>query len=399
MARFSYKALSNSGTVLRGRMDAPDSERVLQALRRQGHLPIAAWPSRTPWATLAGPRNRMDLKALATATRELSMLIQAGQTVEQALDLLASSTAPKALRGPYGEALARLREGHGLSEALTTAGFPPIYRAMVQAGEAGGALAGQLGELAALLERSARLRDQIVSALIYPAMVLCVSIGAVILLLGMVVPQFAPLFVGSHKALPFSTRLVLAASDGLREDWRFGMAGLALLLGLGLVAARRPAVAAWADAMVLRLPVVGRLLLLSASTRWMRVLGVLLKGGVSLPAALELVKPVAGHRSLQTMIGAMKDGIRDGKSLTGSMRDDAPLPDPALPLLKVGEQGGQLAESLGHLADLFDGRLEQGLKRTMALFEPACVLLLSLVVGTIVISILLAVVSINDLAF
>jgi len=398
MALFSYKALSNSGTVLRGRMEAPDSERVLQALRKQGLLPIAAWPSRAAWMTLAVPRKPMDLKALATATRELSMLIQAGQTVEQALDLLATTTAPKALRKPYGEALARLREGVGLSEALASAGFPPIYRAMVQAGEAGGALSGQLGELATLLERSAKLRDQIVSALIYPVMVLCVSIGAVALLLGMVVPQFAPLFVGSHKALPLTTRIVLAASGALRQDWQAGMAVLALLLGIGLIAARRPAVAARADEMMLRVPVIGRLLLLSASTRWMRVLSVLLKGGVSLSAALELVKPVAGHRPLQALIGAMKDGIRDGKSLTGSMSGSALLPDPALPLLTVGEQGGQLAESLGHLADLFDSRLEQGLKRTMALFEPVCVLLLSLVVGTIVISILLAVVSINDLA-
>jgi general secretion pathway protein F len=214
----------------------------------------------------------------------------------------------------------------------------------------------------------------------------------------MVVPQFAPLFADSHKALPFATRMVLGASETLRSGWRIGLGVLGMALALGLVAARRPAIAAWADECLLRVPVVGRLMLLAASTRWMRVLAVLLKGGVPLPAALDLVKPVAGHRVLQAMIAAMKDGIRDGKGLTASMPPNPPLPDPALPLLRVGEQGGQLAESLGHLADLFDSRLEQGLKRTMALFEPACVLLLSAMVGTIVISILLAVVSINDLA-
>jgi general secretion pathway protein F len=398
MARFSYKALSGSGTVLRGRMEAPDAERVLQALRRQGHLPIEVWPSRAAWLTLSARPKRMDGAQLAMATRELSMLIQAGQTAEQAFQLLASGTAPKSLRAPFGQALARLREGEGLADALTGAGFPPIYRAMVQAGEAGGALAGQLAQLASLLERAARLREQLVSALIYPALLICVSIGAVILLLGMVVPQFAPLFAESHKALPFATRMVLGASETLRSGWRIGLGGLGLALALGLVAARRPAIGAWADEWLLRVPVVGRLMLLAASTRWMRVLAVLLKGGVPLPAALDLVKPVAGHRALQSMISVLKDGIRDGKGLTASMPPNPPLPDPALPLLRVGEQGGQLAESLGHLADLFDSRLEQGLKRTMALFEPACVLLLSAMVGTIVISILLAVVSINDLA-
>jgi general secretion pathway protein F len=194
------------------------------------------------------------------------------------------------------------------------------------------------------------------------------------------------------------TRIILAASAALREDGLMMLAALALLL-LGLAAAlRRPAFAAWCDDRMLRLPLIGPLLILAASARWMRVLAVLLKGGVALPAALALVRPVAGHVRLKQMIGAMQSGIKDGKGLTASLPANPPLPDLAVQLLRVGEQGGKLEDSLGHLADLFDTRLEQSLKRLLAIFEPACVLLLSIMVGSIVISILLAVVSINDLA-
>jgi len=190
----------------------------------------------------------------------------------------------------------------------------------------------------------------------------------------------------------------LGASTLLLEWGRSGaiLACLALL-GLAMVM-RRPGVARWLDDQGLRLPVIGPLLLLAASARWMRVLAMLLKGGVPLPQALDLTAPVAGHRRLRAMIAGMKSGIKDGKGLTASLPDRAPLPDLARQLLKVGEQSGRLDDSLGHLADLYDTRLENRLKRLLALFEPACVLGLSLLVGTIVISILTAVVSINDLA-
>jgi general secretion pathway protein F len=242
------------------------------------------------------------------------------------------------------------------------------------------------------------MQEQLISALIYPALLLLVAVSAVILLLGVVVPQFAPLFADSRAPLPWSTSAVLAASDLLRQHGQMMLLLLSLAL-LGLAAAlRRPRVAAWCDDRLLGLPLVGGMLLLAASGRWMRVLALLLKGGVPLPKALELVQPVAGHGRLKRMIAGMRAGIKDGKGLTASLPASPPLPPLALQLLRAGEQGGRLEDSLGHLAQLFDRRLEQALKRSLAIFEPACVLLLSLVVGSIVISIMLAVVSINDLA-
>lgn len=398
MPYFTHKSISKSGAVIRGRLEARDADQLKRDLQGQGYLPIetreisAAKPI---WRRVG----RLGGKDLAIATHEITMLLDAGQTVEQALQLMIEGAAPSALRRALAAALASLREGASLERALAaTEAFPPVYLAMVQAGEASGALAEQFGKLALMLDRAAKLKEQMVSAMIYPALLMLVAIAAVILLLGLVVPQFAPLFAGAHTTLPFATRAVLAASDLLREDGLIFLALISLaLLGLAL-ALRRPHVADWCDDRLLRLPLIGPLLVLAATGRWMRVLALLLKGGVPLPTALELVRPVAGHRRIRAMLAGMRAGIKDGKGLTASLPAKPMMPELALQLLRVGEQGGRLEDSLGHLAELFDTRLEQSLKRALAIFEPACVLVLSLMVGTIVISILLAVVSINDLA-
>ena len=398
MPHFAYKSLSADGKVVRGRVEARDAEAVRRLLQSQGSMPIETREVRAAGRIAAALRRPASSKDLALASQELSMLLTAGQTIEQALQLMAEGVAPRMLRGPFALALARLREGVTLAEALRGAGaFPPVYTAMVQAGEVSGSLGEQVGKLGVMLDRAARLREQLISALIYPALLVMVAFSAVILLLTYVVPQFEPLFEGAAH-LPFMTRAVLAASDLVRSSGQ--MVGIILCAGVLALAAlaRRPAVARRLDDARLRLPVVGPLLLLAASARWMRVLAVLLKGGVPLPQALDLVAPVAGYRRLQTMLATVKTGIKDGKGLTASLPPGAPLPDLAVQLLKVGEQGGRLEDSLGHLADLYEARLETRLKRLLAIFEPACVFGLSLVVGTIVISILTAVVSINDLA-
>jgi len=398
MAHFKHKSIAPSGAVIRGRLEARDAEQLRRELQSRGYLPIETSEVGSGHARWR-PTRRPGGKDLAMATHELTMLLGAGQTVEQALQLMVEGAAPSMLRRALAAALASLREGASLQGALAATGaFPPVYLAMVQAGEASGALAEQLGKLALMLDRTAKLKEQMISAMIYPALLMLVAISAVILLLGLVVPQFAPLFADAHTTLPFATRAVLAASDLLRADG-LSVLALASLALLGLAAAlRRPRVADWCDDCMLRLPLVGPLLVLAATGRWMRVLALLLKGGVPLPVALDLVRPVAGHRRIKAMIAAMRAGIKDGKGLTASLPARPMMPALALQLLRVGEQGGRLEDSLGHLAELFDTRLEQSLKRALAIFEPACVLVLSLMVGTIVISILLAVVSINDLA-
>jgi len=309
MAQYSYKSISSAGVLLRGRLEARDVDAVKSHLQRQGYLLIESREI-SPGRIELRRKRQAGSKELAMATHELVMLLAAGQTVEQALQLLVEGAAPKNLRAAFAAALGHLRDGASITDALAaTQSFPPIYLAMVQAGEASGALAEQLGKLAAMLERTAKLKDSLISAMIYPAVLVMVAIAAVILLLGLVVPQFAPLFANAPKQLPLVTSLVLAASTLLRDDGFLALAALSLLLIATAVALRRPNVADWCDDRLLRLPLVGGLLVLAATGRWMRVLAVLLKGGVPLPTALGLAAPVAGHRQLRAMIEGMRAGI------------------------------------------------------------------------------------------
>jgi general secretion pathway protein F len=325
--------------------------------------------------------------------------------LEKSLQSLAGGAAPERLRPLLTTVLDRLRGGRGLAEALEDAAaeakkplFPPYFIAMIRAGEAAGALEAVLGKLAELLERALRLRETLISALIYPIILTVVAISSVVLLLTVVVPQFAPLFANSPHQLPWATTLVLGASRLLRE---WGALGISLLLAGGLAAPRllrRWGASGWWDRTVLRLPVAGPLVVAIATARLSRTLGILLKSGVPLPAALGLTRGIVGNRVLAEMLDALRDGIANGRGLTASLPEGHPLPDLAVQLLRVGEQSGRLEEILLRLADLFDDRVELAQKRLLAIFEPACVLTLSAIVGGIVISILQAVVSINDLA-
>lgn len=402
MPLFDYHAIAASGERVAGRMEARDAPAVIRHLQDKGHLPVSAEPV-TAAGGLGWPARRSRPvgrgRDLALAIRELAMLLGAGQTVEQALRLMASGAAPKRLQPALAAALEALRAGAGLADALDGAGgFPPLVIAMVRAGEAGGVLEPVLGRLADLLDRAARMRETTVSALLYPAILVTVAVAAVLLLLLQVVPQFAPLFAGAGADLPLSTRLVLGASAGLRAYWTpLMVAALVLLLGGRWLAGVLVSEDAW-DRLVLRLPGVGALVAMTATARLARTLGVLLRSAVPLPVALALARDVVGNRAVAAAVAAMAQGVRDGRGLAASLPPDQPLPALAVQLLRVGEDSGRLDEVLIHLADIYDAKLEQAMKRFFAVLEPACVLALSVVIGGIVVSILLAVVSINELA-
>lgn len=400
MPHFTYSALTPAGELREGRMEARDARAVLRHLETQGLLPVEAKP-----VIASGSRFRLspgagaEARDLAVAMREMVLLIGAGQTVEQALRLLATEAGPPRLRPRLEQVLERLRGGGSLAEAMTAAGgFPPLALAMVKAGEAGGTLDVTLANLADLLERALKLREQIQSALMYPMVLLIAAVGSLLLLLTQVVPQFAPMLKQGGKALPASTSLVLAASDALlAHGTALMIVALVSVVAAPLILRRLPP--GWWEGAVLKTPGIGELVAMAATARLCRTLGTLLKGGVPLPTALGLASEVAGLRSLSRAALAMRAGAAEGRGLAASLPPDSPMPPLAIQLLKVGEESGRIEEILNHLAGLFDAKVELTLKRVLAVFEPACILLLAVLVGGIVVSILSAVMSINELAF
>lgn len=398
MPEFQYHALDAGGRPVTGRRAAVDEGALLGWLQGQGWLPVRVTQAgrRRIALTAAGPATG----DLLLATKELRLLLRAGLPLDRALAQLAGGLAPARLQPALGVALDRLRDGKGLGEALAGAGgFPPLYTAMVRAGEGAGALDLVLEQLCLLLDRQRRVARAVTSALIYPSVLGFVAVVSLLLLLLYVVPQFAPLLVNSRHALPLATRGVMALSAALRDWGDLALAEL-LLSGLaGWLLLRRPGLVGWRDRLLLRLPLLGPMATMAGVARFARGLAVLLRAGVGLPRALELAADIAGNRVLAQAALAMRDGVRDGRSLVAGLPKDHPLPDLAVTLIRVGEQSARLAEVMEQVAEMYEDRLETAIKRFLALLEPALILLLALFVGGIVVSILLALVSINDLPF
>ena len=293
-----------------------------------------------------------------------------------------------------------VRGGAALSDALEAQErvFTRFHVSMIRAAEAAGALDAGLARLAEYQERSKALKDTVVSALIYPAILVAVAGGSLLIILAYVVPQFTQLFADAGRALPLSTQVVIGAAELLRHyAWFLAAAliGLVLLVRLQLAS---PAVRLRFDRLVLRLPIIGGLVQRIQMARFSRSLGTLLASGVSLLAALSIVKDIVSNRVLADSLELAADALKAGRSLADPLLATGLFPALGLQLIKVGEETGRLDEMLLRVADLYDGEVAAATQRMLALLEPVLIVGLGIVIAGVIMSILLAIVSVNDLA-
>lgn len=417
MARYSYRALAPSGEITEGVMEAPDRAAVISHLRANNHMPIRAVvvDDREPAATaetrpkmaawrpgrlrLSWPR-RVNQGAVAVFTREMHTLLEAGLPADRALQLIAEISTNPALAAVVTRLRARVRGGAALSEAMAEEGevFGPFYRAMVRAGEAGGALDVTMDSLAGYLERTGRLATSVRSALIYPAILIAAAVVSVLILMTLVVPQFELLFRETAGEIPWITGLVLGASRLVRGyGWILVLAGLAAWLGLRW-RWRRPAARAGRDRAVLRLPVVGHLLARIEVERLARSLATLLANGVALPGALELAGAAASNRVIADAVAAAAERVKQGERLADVLEAAGGFPPLAVQFIRVGEESGRLESMLLKLADAYAQEVEVTLQRLLALLEPALILFIGVFVAGIVLSLFAAIFGINALA-
>ena len=401
MANFAYRALTASGEQVTGELEAADVPSAIARLQDSGLIPIDAAPAgrseRKP--SLAPPVARAA-KHVTQLTSELATLIGAGQTVEGALALAREEVPDRGLAAALEGVLLKVRAGSSLSDALAAEPryFPPLYVSLVRAGEASGRLGPSLDELGTMRERTEELRSKLTSALIYPCVLLLTAIGAVIVLLTVVVPRMAPMFAQAGAALPASTKLVLAATDLLR-DYGFlllALAAAALLLGERLL--RRPGPRRLFDAWTLRLPLLGPLLRDRITAQLCRALATCLGGGLDLPSALVVSRDILGNLYARAAMDQVVTAVRTGRTVADSLAQAGIMTPLAVKMLRVGEESGRLQIVAAHLAGTFEDRVATRLQRLVAIIEPATVIVLGLVVGGIVMSILTAVLSVNDLA-
>ena len=303
------------------------------------------------------------------------------------------------MRQPFETARARVRDGASSADALDgEKAFPKFYIGMVRAGELGGTLDTTLGKLADYLGKTLAMREAVVSALVYPVILLITAGFSIIFILTFVLPEFEPLFQQAGKSLPLAPRVVMYIGHGVQDFW-----WLMLLIAGGAVywlreMLKEAAFRLKVDAYLLRIPVLGDLLTAMDVERFCRTLGTLLTNGVSLPEALGIAKDVCANRVLA---GAIKDtaiSLREGDGVAQRLRETGVFPAMTIDLIRVGEEAGKLDEMLLRQADLDEQRIRHTVDRLLAFLVPGLTVFLGLIVGGLIASMMTAILSLNDLA-
>jgi general secretion pathway protein F len=402
MPRFTYKSVTPAGEVEKGEIDAPSRDAVIEQLRRQGHLPIRAEEESGGTTRSTGIRDRRSRttgKDILLLTRELATLLSAGLPLDRALATLAGLGGTGALGSMADQVLGRVRSGASLADALEATGsaFPGYYVGMVRAGEAGGTLDQVLFRLADAMELAQATRETVRSALAYPILVLIMAGLSITVLMTAVIPEFRPLFDDAGATLPLSTRIVIGASDAVRDHgWimvsAVVLAGVAFRRYIGRPAGRL----SW-DGALLRTPLVGDLVRKMEAARFCRTLGTLLANGVTLLNALSMVQETVTNRAIAAAVGTIRTHLRRGDGLGGPLRESAVFPQLAAQLIQVGEESGQLDTMLLRVADIYDEETRRTIQRMLALIVPAVTIVLGVVVAFIIGSMLSAILSAYEL--
>lgn len=399
MPMFHYKAVTPSGEVVEGRMDAPSVEDVIARLHEQGNVPLAADNADTQSRSLFARWQRAPLSdtALVQFTQQLGTLLGAGLPLDRSLQLLLEIPEGERARNVVMRVRERVRGGASLSRALEEehGAFSRLYVSMVRAGEMGGALDEALKRLADYLERARALRESVIGALVYPAFLLFGVLGSLILLLAFVVPQFVPIFADMNVPVPFITRMLMAIGSFL-HDW--GWIVLVLLIFFGLYLRMRwqePAARRALDARLLRVKVFGPLLLKVDTARLLRTLGSLLKNGVPLLNALGIAQQVVANRELAAQLEPVTESVKGGEALSRALAAHTSFPKLATQIAQVGEESGTLDTMLLRAADTYDGQVKSAIEKMLAALVPVLTIVMAVLVAGIMLAILLPLLSLT----
>ena len=409
MPFFRYKAVSGSGEVQEGVLEAASSSAAVARVQAMGLIPIradeagAAAAAATPAAGSRPPlfqRRQVTQTDIGVMSRELATLLRAGLPLDRSFEILINLTGKPAMAELLANIRNEVRGGAALSKALESQKvFSRFYVNMIRAGEAGGSLPTVMLRLAEYMERAKALRDTITASLTYPALLAVVSIGAVVVLLGAVVPRFKPIFAGAGKAVPPMTQVVLWMGDAMRDYWWAMLMAVAALAWLAARRMRDPDFRYRVDRWLVSGPIVGPLFARIEMARFSRTLGTLLTNGVTLVAALNIVRETMGNAWLAEAVGGVARELKEGRGLGRPMMETGRFPMLAVHMIQVGEETGRLDDMLLQVAQTYDREVEVAIQKMLALLQPVVIILMAGIIAFIIYAIMSAMLSVYDLPF
>lgn len=406
MRSFRYKATTETGHPSNGVIEAEDRETAARQLQRQGLLPLSIQES-SPEADRgrrppAKGSRRSRREAVDIFTLELATLLKSGLSLGQGLDALAELASDQALSETIGRIRDGVRRGKPLSTALEEANeqlFDPFYRSMIRAGENSGALPVVLERLAAFRIRRRELQKELISILLYPAILVVLSLIAIGVLLGFVVPQFAEMFAESGQSLPLLTRIVAGIGHFI-ATWWWLLFGVLVVSALFLRNERHtPEGRMRQDRWLLGVPMVAEFVRKAESARFLRTLATMLENGVPLVEAIELAADIVSNTYMAEALRHVGRRVREGASLSQALDEGDTLPVLARKLIGIGETSGQLVPMLERVADIFEKDMKTSLQRLLTVAEPAIIVTIAIIITAIILSVILVILESNELAF
>ena len=405
MTLFSYQVINKQGEREVGVREAENQAALVMQLQMEGFIPLSVELDKTSvffGFRLAGNGQRLSQKEILLLTDELATLLSAGLPLDKSLSILIELTAENAkLSQLVNRVLEKIKAGTSLAEALEnqTGVFSKFYLNMIRAGELGGSLSDVLQRLAEYLERSQELKSTVSTALIYPAILLFMSMASLFVMLTFVVPQFSEMFESAGKELPVPTQVVVALAAFLQAYWwAILLIVLVCICTLKVQMANPVSKKVW-DQRMLKMPLFGNLIINMETAKLTRTLGTLLGNGVSILVALGITRETVSNSVIADDIQEAELQLKQGNNMSEVMMKSAVFPRMALQMMKMGEETGKLEAMLLRIAIIYDKQLRTSIERMLAVLEPALIISLGLMIAGIIVSILLAILSVNDLAF
>jgi len=401
MPVFVYRAADRRGQTIDGVMEAPDARAVVERLQRDSYFPIKVAPhaDRGSWLTLGGS-GRISQGDVLAFTQQLATLFEATLPLDRALSILEELAPNGRVKAIVADLSASVRGGASLSEALAKhhpRPFSRLYINMVRSGEKGGVLEVSLRRLAEFLEARAAFNEAVVTALAYPLVITSVGAAAIVFLMTFVIPRFATIFADLGQAIPLPTQILMSVSAAMQSYWWVGATiAMAGILAWRVWTSTPQGKLAW-DQAVLKMPLAGRLALKVETARFARTLGTMLKSGVPVLGAMTVVGDMMSNQAVGAAVARLADGVKRGGTIAAGMREHTAFPPLAEHMVRVGEETGRLEEMLLKVAETFESDVRTELKRVLGMLEPAIILGMGVLVAFIVVAMLLAIFSINDI--
>jgi general secretion pathway protein F len=400
---YFFRAVAADGKPRTGTLMADTDKVVAQELRRQGLIPVYIGLEK-------GPSGGLDIKLPSFSggrrkdvlffTQEMSTLLSAGIPLDRALTIAGELTTKAEFRSIILDVTRLIKGGKTLADALAAhpVYFPDLYTNMVRAGEASGSLA-QIFERLAEFERTRdELRGYIIGSLIYPALLSVVGLGSILMLLNFVVPRFAQIFSDPRMTIPTPTLLMLRASELLQAYGLFGLVAVTVAIIAFQAYIRTSAGRDWWDGFRLKIPLLGDALRKAETARFARAMGTLVQSSVPLVQSIGIARGILNNRRIAGTLEKVAQGVKRGEGIAGPLMRAGEFPPLAGHLLTVGEETGHLDAMFHRMADIYEGETRTAIRRFTTVFEPIIILVMGIMVGTLILSLMMAITSINDVA-